>query len=93
MTVNLGQQWSKSLRHLVELAIGEAQQSPVSIKHGAVLFSSMNCVHQVDHNDMGSRVCGYDVPSLHAEAKCLRSLYCRSSYYSPLCRWEKGNYD
>lgn len=75
MTVNLGKKWSLSLHHLVELAMWEAQQSSQPHRHGAVLYASMNDIRNTSHNCSGHRLCGYDVPNLHAEANCLKPVY------------------
>jgi hypothetical protein len=63
------------LSQLVDLATEAATHSTLPIRHGAVLFSSKNRIYQTCCNDVGHRVCGYDVPSLHAEALCLKPIY------------------
>jgi len=79
MQTNLGKQWSSALNNLISLAVEQARQSPLSLKHGAVLFTSKKRVCHAAHNDQGHRVCGYEVPSLHAEAVCMHTIYCRSA--------------
>jgi hypothetical protein len=75
--MNLGKLWSVSLTRLINLAIDSASKSTFQLKHGAVLFSSKNSVCQTSYNQHGNRICGYDVPSIHAEANCLNSIYKR----------------
>ena len=43
-------------------------------RHGAVLFTGNQVVYK-SCNDFGPKMWGYDVPSKHAEASCLRPLY------------------
>jgi hypothetical protein len=78
METNLGMNWSLSLSKLVGIARETAAQSTLSIRHGAVLFSSKNQILQTSCNGLGHKTCGFNVPSLHAEAGCLRSLYARA---------------
>lgn len=75
---NLGKNWSQALSKLVDLASETAGNSCFSMKHGAVLFSGLKQIHQTGFNQFGHRACGYDVPSLHAEACCLRPIYNRA---------------
>lgn len=77
--VNLGKKWSSSLSVLVGRAIETAKQSKLKLRHGAILFASMNQVQYCSCNEVGHHVCGYDVPSLHAEAQCLRPIYNRTA--------------
>ena len=51
---------SSSLFKLVNIAINNAKQSTLSLKHGAVLFSSMSKIIQTSCNGSGHRVCGFD---------------------------------
>lgn len=77
--MNLGKNWSSSMARLVGLAMESAEDSTLQLRHGAVLFSSKNQICQTSCNQVGHRVCGYDVPSLHAEANCLKPIYNRAS--------------
>jgi hypothetical protein len=79
---------STSLSNLVSLASENAKRSPLQIKHGAVLFTSRNQVYQTSHNDVGHRICGFDVPSLHAEAMCLKFVHNRHRYQGRRCEKE-----
>lgn len=90
---NLGKNWSSSLCKLVDLAINVAQNSRMPMRHGAVLFSSKNSVYQTCCNGIGERVCGFDVPSVHAEANCLKPLYNRIGRFGyGSAKWcEKGS--
>jgi hypothetical protein len=67
-----GQQISSSLSALVELARQTAFESKLALHHGAVLFrQSGKHILETKCNSEGNRICGYDVPSCHAEANCL----------------------
>ncbi len=77
MTTNLGKKWSANLARLIDTAKLSALNSELSLRHGAVLFSKKTVVHQVSCNSYGHKTCGFDVPSLHAEANCLKPLYNR----------------
>lgn len=79
--VNLGKNWSSSLSNLVSKAIETAQTSELDLRHGAVLFSSMKQVHHSCCNQLGDKICGFDVPNLHAEANCLKPIYNRVSRF------------
>jgi hypothetical protein len=64
------------IRHMIGLAIDEALKSSVNLKHGAVLFGQGGQrVYHHARNDHGNRICGYRVPSIHAEANCLHWIY------------------
>jgi hypothetical protein len=78
--INLGKQWSSTLTRLVDLAVMNAEQSPLQIRHGAVLFGIKGRVIKSSCNQQGHRVCGFNVPSLHAEANCVQSLHTRQRY-------------
>lgn len=78
MTVtNLGKNWSNNLCKIVDLAINNALKSSLSWRHGAVLFSKKTVISTAC-NCLGNRICGYDVPSIHAEAQCLHNIYRRA---------------
>ena len=63
---------SNSLDKLITEAISAANESDgVSYKHGAVLFSN-GTVLSTGHNCPGNKMCGFDVPSHHAEASSLK---------------------
>lgn len=69
-------QLSASLRKLVDHAITASLQSPMSSRHGAVLFSqSGRKIHNTSFNQYGNQICGFDVPAVHAEASCLKPLH------------------
>src|SRR5439155_26578577 len=73
-----GKKWSASFSQLVNKAMECAQKSELPLRHGAVLFSNKNRILQTSCNCYGNKICGYDVPSLHAEANCLKSIYSQS---------------
>jgi hypothetical protein len=75
--INLGKKLSNAMSNLVLMARDAAMQSRLTLRHGAVLFSKKH-IHQACCNDLGSKVCGFDVPSLHAEANCLKPIYNRA---------------
>lgn len=77
--MNLGKKWSSSLSKLVSVAIETAQTSKLPLRHGAVLFASKKQICQCCCNGVGNRICGFDVPSLHAEASCMKTIYNRAS--------------
>lgn len=81
MNSNLGKNWSSSLCKLVNLAMNTAQDSCLSLRHGAVLFSSKKQVHCTSCNGIGDKICGFDVPSLHAEANCMKPIYNRAGRF------------
>ena len=65
-----------SFSKLVKIATESANQSVLAMRHGAVLFNhSGRQVININCNSHGSKICGYDVPSIHAEANCLKSVY------------------
>lgn len=86
MTTNLGKNWSLSLAKLVNLAMNTAQDSQLSLRHGAVLFSSKNQVRCTGCNGTGDKICGFDVPSLHAEANCMKHIYNLTGRFGHHCR-------
>jgi len=69
---------SRRLLKLVNHAIDSAQNSELNIRHGAVLFTGQNIMYS-SCNCHGSKIWGYDVPSHHAEAGCLRPLVVKRS--------------
>ena len=77
MTTNLGKNLTTNLARLVEKAKESAGDSKLPLRHGAVLFTSKKSIHQISCNSHGHKACGYDVPSQHAEANCLKPLYNR----------------
>jgi hypothetical protein len=61
---------------LISTAHAEASESNMLFRHGAVLFThSGKHILAYGHNCTRSSVCGMDVPSRHAEAKCLHFLH------------------
>lgn len=66
---------SNRLTNIYRLAISNAKQSTMAVKHGAVLFGNGNRVYAQKSNCSGGKVISYDVPSIHAEANCLTYLY------------------
>lgn len=87
--VNLGKQWPASLAKLVDKAVECAQKSQLAARHGAILFGqSGKQIHQVSCNDHGNKICGFDVPSLHAEANCLKPIYNRAGRLGARCRYQ-----
>src|SRR6187401_3034944 len=77
-SINLGKNWPASFSKLVNLAMESAQESQLPLRHGAVLFSNKKQIVQTSCNCYGNKICGYDVPSLHAEANCLKPIYNRA---------------
>lgn len=64
---------------LIEKAVQCAKESKLPQRHGAILFSnSGKRTYQIRYNDHGDKVCGFDVPSVHAEANCMK--HARSSF-------------
>jgi len=55
-----------------------AQKSELPLRHGALLFNNKKNILQTSCNCHGNKICGYDVPSLHAEANCLKPIYNRA---------------
>lgn len=88
--MNLGKKWSSSLSNLVSAAIESARTSQLPLRHGAVLFSSKKQIHQCCCNEIGHRICGFDVPSLHAEANCMKPIYNRASRFGHRYQGRKG---
>lgn len=84
--MNLGKKLSTSLSKLVNIAIDTATESLLPMRHGAVLFASKKHILSASCNESGNRVCGFDVPSLHAEANCLRPIYNRAGRFG--CRYQ-----
>ena len=82
--MNLGKCLTASLSKLVSIAIESAQTSQLALRHGAVLFSSKNQIQNTCCNQVGTKICGFDVPSLHAEANCLRPIHNRAGKFG--CR-------
>jgi hypothetical protein len=78
-----------------------AQESKLALRHGAILFDqSGKQVLQTSCNGHGHKIFGYDVPSLHAEANCLRPIHqrlitgrgkkCRERPSDVLREWDQG---
>jgi hypothetical protein len=84
--MNLGKNWPSSLSNLVSAAVEIAQESKLPLRHGAVLFSTKKQIHQSCCNEAGHKICGYDVPSLHAEANCMKPIYNRAGRFG--CRYQ-----
>ncbi len=85
-------QLSASLRKLVDQAVKSALLSPMASRHGAVLFSqSGRKIHTTGFNEYGNSICGFDVPAVHAEAKCLKPLHdkCGRFCHKPERRLER----
>jgi len=87
--VNIGKNWSCSLTNLVNLAMETARLSQLKLRHGAILFSKKSAIHYTCCNGVGDKICGYDVPSLHAEARCLKPITDRASRFG---RCYQGRY-
>ena len=85
---NLGKNLSPSFSKLVAQAMECAQKSELPLRHGAVLFSNKKVILQSSCNCYGNKICGYDVPSLHAEANCMKTIYNRSGRLG--CRYQAG---
>lgn len=65
---------SKRLSNLLSMAIERATESKMDLRHGAILFGKGGDVLNGSCNCHGHKIYGYDVPSLHAEARCLQPL-------------------
>lgn len=79
-TINLGKCVSSRLMSFMTLARDEAKKSSLLHRHGAVLFGhSSKAPITTSCNCSGHHVCGYDVPSQHAEAGCLKFLHGRGN--------------
>jgi len=77
------------LRKLVDEATRMAMQSTVGSRHGAVLFSqSGRKICDIGKNEHGNSIYGFDVPSIHAEAKSLG--YLRDKCHCVLRGLQKG---
>lgn len=77
---------SSRILRLVDQAKCVAEQSKMALRHGAVMFHQ-NSVITTSCNSTGDALCGYDVPSLHAEATCLKHIYnSRSCSFGSRCR-------
>lgn len=82
MSSNLGKNLPASLTKLVNKAMECAHTSKLPLRHGAILFSqSGKHIYETSCNCYGNRICGYDVPSLHAEANCLKPIYNRAGRF------------
>jgi tRNA(Arg) A34 adenosine deaminase TadA len=86
---NLGKKWSIPLGKIVNNAIETAKHSCLKIRHGAVLFGKLKDIVTSEFNDYGHCVCGFDVPSRHAEAKCLKPIYNKMSRSGKLLHRKK----
>lgn len=73
MVTDLGASWSASWGRMINLAIESAHKSTTTPRHGAVLFTNRRKIITCACNGPGTRTCGYDVPSVHAEAHCLQN--------------------
>ena len=71
---NLGKKWSATMCRLVGYAIDCAHDSLMRLKHGAILFSAKKQIHYSCCNREGNKICGFDVPSIHAEACCINAM-------------------
>ena len=66
-----------------------AYSSPLDMRHGAVLFTqSGRSIQSVGHNDYGKRICDHDVPSIHAEARVIDTIYRRRLLRPQRCEKE-----
>jgi len=65
---------SNSLSTLLESATYYASKSQMDFKHGAVLFGHGKKIYYGACNSNGNKLYGFDIPSQHAEANCLRLL-------------------
>ena len=72
--INLGKKWSCAMTNLINIAHEMANLSPLRLRHGAVLFSKKSDVQYKSCNCPGDKIYGYDVPALHAEARCLKPI-------------------
>jgi hypothetical protein len=64
---------SKRLNKLIDEAMDIARFSQLHDRHGAVMFNtSGKIIVSKAHNKHGNNICGYDVPSIHAEANCIQ---------------------
>lgn len=66
---------SQAINKLVNKAIEVAEYSDFSYKHGAIMFSCRNNIVCSGFNQYGTtKLLNFCVPSLHAEAHCLKIM-------------------
>ena len=87
--IEINKMHSQSINKLVNRAMEVAMKSTFqSYKHGAVLFSCHNDIIGSGYNQHGTtKLFNFCVPSLHAEADCLRTLIrgFRKKYFKEFC--------